>query len=108
MDDNREPNSMMEVHVMNRNGAVLRAFALGDTREVIVGRDESCDIQIKSPSVSREHCAIEQDDSGMFVRDLGSTAGMVVNGEKVAKVEVKDGLEVVVGPAVLKFFEAAM
>jgi len=97
---------MMEVHVMSRSGAVLRAFALGDTREVIVGRDDTCDIRINSSSISREHCAIEQEDESMYVRDLGSTGGTMVNGHKVNRVQVTDGLEVSIGPAVLKFYES--
>ena len=40
---------MMELHICNRSGAVLRSFALGDNVEVIVGRDETCDIRIAAP-----------------------------------------------------------
>lgn len=97
---------MMELHVCNRDGTVLRAFALGDTKELIVGRDESCDVRIMSRSVSREHCAIEQDGERLVLRDLDSSAGVFVNGSRVNKVNLEDGVEVVVGPAVLKFYES--
>jgi len=45
---------MLELQVINaRNGNMVKAFALGDTDELIVGRDEGCDICIKASSVSR-------------------------------------------------------
>lgn len=99
---------MMELHVCNRDGILLRAFALGENKEVIVGRDETCDIRIMAKSVSREHCAIEQDGEELVLRDLGSSGGTYLGGNKVDKVKLADGMEVAVGPAVLKFFESGI
>ena len=100
---------MMELQVCNSAGVLLRAFALGESREVIVGRDETCDVRILAKSVSREHCAIEQEGADLFLRDLGSSGGTFVNGSRVDdKVRVEDGMSVVVGPAVLKFFESGI
>lgn len=95
---------MLEVHICSRNGALIRAFAVGDTPELIVGRDEECDIRIKAQNVSREHCAIEKEDDGFILRDLGSTGGTFVNGERIDRIRLEDGLEVSVGPAILKFY----
>lgn len=95
---------MMEVHVCSRAGALLRAFALGDAQEVIIGRDDDCDIRINSQAVSREHCCIEQDNGQMYLRDLGSTAGTLVEGDRIDRIPLKHGLSVQIGPAVLKFF----
>ena len=97
---------MFELHVCSRKGDVLKAFALGDREEVIVGRDPTCDIQIRANSVSREHCSIESEGDDMFLRDLGSKAGCQVNGQKVDRIRLEDGVEIAVGPAVLKFFDA--
>lgn len=99
---------MMELHVCNRAGTLLKAFALGDSAEVIVGRDESCDIRIMAQSVSREHCSIEQDGDELVLRDLGSSGGTLLDGKKIEKIRLQDGMEVAVGPAVLKFFEAGI
>jgi adenylate cyclase len=99
---------MMELHVYNRAGERLRAFALGDSREVIVGRDETCDIRILAKSVSREHCAIEQDGEELVLRDLGSSGGTFMDGKKIDKVRLADGMEINVGPAVLKFYESGI
>jgi len=101
---------MMELHICARSGGkVLRKFALGDLQELIIGRDEDCDIRIKSPIVSREHCTIEQDDSGkLMLSDCGSTGGTFVEEQKIDSVRLEDGLEVIVGPAVLKFYDSGI
>ncbi|MDY7110659.1 MAG: FHA domain-containing protein [Planctomycetota bacterium] len=99
---------MMELHVCNKNGSLLRAYALGDNPEVIVGRDETCDIRIMAKSVSREHCAIEQQGEELVVRDLGSSGGTFVQGDRINTVTIQDGLEVNVGPAVLKFYQGGI
>ena len=99
---------MMELHVYNRAGERLCAFALGDSKEVIVGRDETCDIRILAKSVSREHCSIEQDGDELVLRDLGSSGGTFLDGKKIEKVRLEDGMEINVGPAVLKFYESGI
>ena len=96
---------MMEVHVCNHDGTVLRAFALGDSDEVVIGRDPHCDIRIESKSVSREHCSIERQGAEFLLRDLGSTGGTWADGSRLDKIRVRPGLVVTVGPALLKFFE---
>ena len=100
----------MELHICARNGGkVLRKFALGDLEELIIGRDEGCDIRIKSPVVSREHCTIEQDDTGSLVlSDSDSTGGTFVENQKIESVRIEDGLEVIIGPAVLKFYDSGI
>ena len=87
---------MMEVHVCSRkDGVLLRAFALGDSPEVIVGRDEDCDIRIASSGVSREHCSIEQDGNDVTVRDLNSSSGVYVvrRGDSIARIAKKFSMD---------------
>lgn len=99
---------MMELHVCDRRGSLLRAFALGDHSELIVGREEHCDVRIRARSVSREHCAIEREGDEVYLRDLGSTCGTLVDGKPVERIRVENGTEVHVGPAVLKFFDGGL
>ena len=96
---------MMELHVCTRRGALLKSFALGDSEEVIIGRDSSCDVRIDAQSISREHCAIERDDAGLFLRDLDSTSGTMLDGKTIERVQIASGLEVSIGPALLRFVE---
>lgn len=101
---------MMELHVCKgTDGVLIRKFALGDVGELLIGRDSDCDIRIRAASISREHCIIEQDESGsMLLRDSESTCGTFVAGQKIDTVRIEDGLEVVIGPAVLKFYDAGL
>ena len=101
---------MMELHVCKATGGeVIRKFALGDVAELLIGRDSDCDIRIRAASISREHCIIEQDENGsMMLRDAGSMCGTFVEGQKIDSVRIEDGLEVVIGPAVLKFLNGEM
>jgi pSer/pThr/pTyr-binding forkhead associated (FHA) protein len=94
---------MLELHVCTRAGRLLRAFALGDRRDVIVGRDDSCDVQIRSDRVGPEHVAIETEGEQVLLRDLGSGHQTLVGDRPIETVRVEDGLEVIVGPALLRF-----
>jgi S-DNA-T family DNA segregation ATPase FtsK/SpoIIIE len=62
-------------------------------------------VRIAAKSVSREHCAIERNGDGLTIRDLGSTTGTYLGDDRITSVPIRDGLEVVVGPAVLRFLE---
>ena len=53
---------------------------------IIVGRKRGvCDIYIDRSSVSKLHCMIVKTDGLLFIRDLGSTNGTKVNGQKVIR-----------------------
>ncbi|MCH2134760.1 MAG: FHA domain-containing protein [Phycisphaerales bacterium] len=100
---------MMELHILNKNsGDTLGEFALGDSSEVIIGRDESCDVRINARSISREHCSIEHIEGEMRLRDLDSSGGTFCGGERIDEIRLEDGMEITVGPALLKFFDAGI
>jgi len=48
-----------------------------------IGRDSANDIVIDHPLASRRHARLEYDSNGYAVRDLDSTNGTFVNGERV-------------------------
>ena len=64
-------------------------FPLGG--KVIIGRDPSCDLVLKTAQVSRRHTEIEVLNSQLFIRDLGSTNGSSVNGERISTSMVRPG-----------------
>ena len=57
------------------------------TKDVtLVGRSrELCDLVIDKGSVSKLQCVIVKTDGLLFIRDLGSTNGTKVNGQKVVR-----------------------
>src|SRR6478752_3824652 len=56
-----------------------------------VGRLEDNSFQIAEPSVSSHHCEILLRGSDVVVRDLNSTNGTFINGEKVTETVLKPG-----------------
>jgi pSer/pThr/pTyr-binding forkhead associated (FHA) protein len=70
---------------------------LVDKPILLFGRHEECDVQLNSKKVSRLHCLLAQADDYLVVRDLGSTNGVRVNGERVAEGTVVPGDELVIG-----------
>jgi anti-anti-sigma factor len=70
---------------------------------LVIGRDQSCHLRLGSATVSKLHAAVERRGASLFVRDLGSTNGTVVNGRLVRdyEVEVKDADRIQVGPIVI-------
>ena len=62
-----------------------------------IGRESANDLVIDHPLASRRHARLEHDESGYFVRDLESTNGTYVNGERVARAVLKDGDRLRVG-----------
>lgn len=51
-------------------------------RKLMVGRRSSCDICLRFPNVSSQHCELELKGGYWHVRDLGSSNGIKVNGEQ--------------------------
>ena len=64
-----------------------------DRAVVVVGRHRWCDVRIASPRVSRRHCCLALDRDGVLVRDLGSTNGTRINGQRVAEGVLRPGDE---------------
>ncbi|HEX8203012.1 MAG TPA: FHA domain-containing protein, partial [Isosphaeraceae bacterium] len=54
------------------------------TRDVtVVGRREFCDVRIEHPGVSKRHCVLVRTSGLLVVRDLASTNGTRVKGQRV-------------------------
>jgi pSer/pThr/pTyr-binding forkhead associated (FHA) protein len=51
----------------------------------LVGRGEDCDVRLDHKSVSKFHCVIVKTDGLLLLRDLGSTNGTRVNGQRVRR-----------------------
>lgn len=76
------PNDGTEAILINRN-------------LTIVGRKKGlCDLVLNSSSISKVHCAVAKTDGLLFIRDLGSTNGTKVNGQRVSRGALLPGDEI--------------
>ena len=55
---------------------------LVDKPILLFGRHQECDVMLNSKKISRKHCAIAQVEGYLVIRDLGSTNGIKINGER--------------------------
>jgi predicted component of type VI protein secretion system len=64
-----------------------------DRAMLVVGRHPQCDARLDSIRVSRRHCCMTQDNGEVVVRDLGSTNGIRINGQRVEMGRLRPGDE---------------
>jgi pSer/pThr/pTyr-binding forkhead associated (FHA) protein len=64
-----------------------------DRAMVVVGRHPQCDARLDSLRISRHHCCMTQDQNEVVVRDLGSTNGIRINGQRVEVGRLRPGDE---------------
>lgn len=57
----------------------------------VIGRSETCDLPVNSSRVSREHAVIQADGARFSIKDLKSTNGTLVNGNRVTEIRLTDG-----------------
>jgi len=57
-----------------------------EARESIIGRDENCEITIDVVAVSRRHAIVVRSPHGWSLRDLDSSNGTWVNGERLSDI----------------------
>src|SRR6185312_14825859 len=92
---------------------VLSAGFGGRTHELnvdktTVGRVEDNTFQIADPSVSSHHCEVVLQGSDVLIRDLGSTNGSFINGEKISESILKPGQTLKLGQIELQLLTEGM
>jgi hypothetical protein len=83
-------------------GSTTYALARPTTR---IGRGSDTDLRIDDPGISRNHAELRRSGGDVTVVDLGSTNGVVVDGDRVEQARLRDGSRVQLGSTTLIFHE---
>lgn len=77
-------------------GPMLNQYWVIDKPEIIIGRDNDCDVSLPERSISRQHIRIFKEDDRYFLKDLDSRNGTWVNGQRLEGTtkELFDGDEI--------------
>jgi pSer/pThr/pTyr-binding forkhead associated (FHA) protein len=69
-----------------------------DNKGVVIGRNRECDVVLKGEGISRTHAKFHLNESDQaVVRDLGSTNGTFLKGQRVAEAILEAGDTVLLG-----------
>ncbi|WP_405584248.1 FhaA domain-containing protein [Streptomyces sp. NBC_01190] len=72
---------------------------------LVLGRSTEADVRVDDPGVSRKHCEIRVGTPSV-VQDLGSTNGIVVDGQHTQRATLRDGSRIVVGSTTIVYRQA--
>ncbi len=80
-----------------------------NSQPVIIGRKETADFIITGSLTSKEHCKVYADTKSkiIWLKDLNSTNGTYMNGEKIDEVVVHPGDKIQIGEALLSIEDAS-
>ena len=93
------------------NAQVRRWIEINGTRHqisrptLVLGRSTDADVRIDDPGVSRRHCEIRT-GTPSTIQDLGSTNGIVVDGQHTTRATLRDGSRIVVGNTTIVYRQA--
>jgi len=76
-------------------------------RQISIGTDRSCDLQLTDPTVSRVHAFLEFGASGFRLKDDNSKNGIFINDIRVFEAIILDGTEFSVGKTRIQFSRIA-
>ena len=71
---------MMQVEI-GRSGAPREVTELPD--ECVIGKQSDCELRLNSWRINRQHARLFNTPAGVFVEDIGSLTGVLVNGVRI-------------------------
>jgi hypothetical protein len=81
-------------------------YALPGEGALVLGRDSDAELVLSEDLVSRRHAELVVKEGEVTLRDLGSTNGTFVNGQRIKKVKLAVGDRVLVGSSLMKLVPA--
>jgi ABC-type multidrug transport system ATPase subunit/ABC-type multidrug transport system permease subunit len=89
--------------LQSATGEARRALSLGELdltsqANILIGRDPKAFLHLNHPTVSYHHAQIIQQDGKLVIKDLNSTNGTFVNGQRITQAVLKSGDHIQIGP----------
>jgi pSer/pThr/pTyr-binding forkhead associated (FHA) protein len=82
------------VHVAAADSRAAERYFISSGAKLTIGRAPNCDIILDDVSISRQCAMIEMSEDELYIRDLHSTNGLFVNGNRLAggqRIALRDG-----------------
>lgn len=79
-----------------------RRLPIAPGRTVTIGRTRDNVVSLPGPLISRRHAALEWKDGEWRLRDLGSTNGTLVGGQRIREIGLTDGSRFIIGDFALR------
>lgn len=92
-----EKNSASEPFFVSISGRDTGKAIPLKNRTLKIGREPECDLVLDSPQVSRFHAEIFWKGSELMIKDLGSTNGVFINGNRITEGPLHNGDKVLIG-----------
>jgi pSer/pThr/pTyr-binding forkhead associated (FHA) protein len=83
-------------------GLEPRTVSLGRT-DILLGRDEDCQICLPAPNVSRKHSMLSWNGEDYIIEDLDSTNGTFVNNVNIRRCVLRNNDQISIGLALIVF-----
>jgi general secretion pathway protein A len=100
----KEEQALLLVSAQGMPDGVIPLMA----NRILIGRSELADVRIDSAFVSRYHSLIVREGGRDLLIDLGSTNGVIVNGKRVIRAQLKHRDLIQVGPARVTYLNPAV
>lgn len=100
----RQFGERLRLLVVDGNEKGVCYSLLGDL--IFIGREDS-QITLNDTNISKKHAELGWKGDHYLIRDLGSSNGILVNGQRVAEAKLKPGDLVMIGLTVLEVYSAA-
>lgn len=71
-----------------------------------IGRSHECDVTVNDSAVSKQHASVTWDGTTVVLRDLGSTNGTKVDGQRITTLELVGPLDFVAGSTPISYRRA--
>jgi len=71
--------------------------------QFLLGKGDECTIKLEDEQVESRHASIRLKEGKLYLTDLDTPSGTLVNEKEIAKVELQDGDDIKVGGTRLRF-----